>query len=289
MSIFASIDGVISPGHEARVSVLDNGFTFGDGVYETLRTYDRRPLLLGPHIARLRASADRLGITIPDGDGVLRERLGALLDRAGHKDSFIRIIVTRGVGDISYNFGRVKGPTVVMVVKPFETYPEGHYTEGIALVVVAVRRNHPLALDPAIKSCNLLNNILAVRETQARGAHEAILLNDRGEVAECASSNIFAVRGGRVVTPPLSAGILAGITRAAVMEVGREVGVEMIEETLSVADVSAADEVFITSSLKEAMPVRTIDGRTIGAGRPGPVTVKLLQAFRAALPRLCER
>jgi branched-chain amino acid aminotransferase len=288
MSIFASIDGVISPGHEARVSVLDNGFTFGDGVYETLRTYDRRPLLLGPHLVRLRESARRLGIDIPSGDGELRERLRALLDRAAHKDAFIRIIVTRGVGDISYNFGRVKGPTIVMVVKPFEKYPESHYTEGIALTVVAVRRNHPLALDPAIKSCNLLNNILAVRETQARGAHEAILLNERGEVAECASSNIFAVRGGAVLTPPLSAGILAGITRAVVLDIARDTGVPVREETLHVPDVVSSDEVFITSSLKEVTPVRTIDGTTIGAGRPGPVTVKLHQAFRAALPRLCE-
>jgi len=288
MSIFASIDGVISPGHEARISVLDNGFTFGDGVYETLRTYDRRPLLLGPHLARLRVSAGRLGIEIPASDAELRERLRALLERAGHNDSFIRLIVSRGVGDISYNFGRVKGPTIVMVVKPFEAYPESHYSEGIALVVVAVRRNHPLALDPAIKSCNLLNNILAVRETQARGAHEAILLNDHGDVAECASSNVFAVRGGSVLTPPLSAGILAGITRAAVIDIGREIGLEVREPTMTVSDLLGADEVFITSSLKEVTPVRTIDGRTIGAGRPGPVTQKLLQAFRAALPRLCD-
>jgi branched-chain amino acid aminotransferase len=288
MSIFASIDGVISPGHEARISVLDNGFTFGDGVYETLRTYDRRPLLLGPHLTRLRVSAGRLGIEIPQNEGELRERLRALLERAGHKDSFIRIIVTRGVGDISYNFGRVKGPTIVMVVKPFETYPESHYSEGIALVVVAVRRNHPLALDPAIKSCNLLNNILAVRETQARGAQEAILLNDHGDVAECASSNVFAVRGGSVVTPPLSAGILAGITRAAVIDIGREIGVDVRERTMAVSELLSADEVFITSSLKEVTPVRTVDGQTIGAGRPGPVTQKLLAAFRAALPRLCD-
>lgn len=288
MSLFASIDGVISPGHEARVSVLDNGFTFGDGVYETLRTYDRRPLLLGPHLARLRGSAGRLGIEIPTTDAELRDRLRALLDRAGHRDSFIRMIVTRGVGDISYNFGRVKGPTIVMVVKPFETYPESHYAEGIVLTVVGVRRNHPLALDPAIKSCNLLNNILAMRETQARGAHEAILLNDHGDVAECASSNIFAVRGGAVLTPPLSAGILAGITRAAVMDIGREIGVDMREQTLTVADLISASEVFITSSLKEVTPVRRIDSHTIGAGRPGPITQKLLHAFRAALPRLCD-
>jgi branched-chain amino acid aminotransferase len=288
MNMFASIDGVISPAGEARVSVLDNGFTFGDSVYETLRTYDRRPLLLGRHLARLRASAGRLGIDIPTSDAELRDRLRALLDRAGHRDSFIRMIATRGVGDISYNFARVKGPTLVMVVKPFEPYPESHYTEGIPLAIVSVRRNHPLALDPAIKSCNLLNNILAVREAQAQGAVEAILLNDAGAVAECASSNVFAVTGGRVVTPPLSAGILAGITREVVMAVAREVGTEIHEETLSVAALTGAEEVFITSSLKEVTPARTIDGRPVGRGRPGPVAQKLLQAFRAALPHLCQ-
>jgi branched-chain amino acid aminotransferase len=288
MSIFASIDGVISPAEQARVSVLDNGFTFGDGVYETLRTYDRRPLLLGRHLTRLRASAHRIGIEIPLADAELRERLRALLERAGHCDAFIRMVVSRGVGDISYHFDRVKGPTVVMVAKPFEPYPEAQYRDGIALVIVAVRRNHPLALDPAIKSCNLLNNILAMRETQARGAQEAILLNDRGEVAECASSNVFAVRAGRLVTPPLSAGILAGITREVVLDLARVLGLDAREDTLTVDALLSADEVFITSSLKEVTPVATIDARAIGSGRPGPITQKLGQAFRDALLRLCD-
>jgi branched-chain amino acid aminotransferase len=286
MSIFASINGTILPGGEAQISVLDNGFTFGDGVYETLRTYDGRPLRLDRHLVRLRGSAERIGITLPLSDEELTARLRALLDRAGHKDSFIRFIVTRGVGDISYNFGRVKGPTVVIVVKPFETYPETHYTEGITAVIVSVRRNHPSAVDPAIKSCNLLNNILAVREAQAKGAVEAIMLNHDGEVAECASSNIFAVRGSSIVTPPLSAGLLAGVTREIVLEVGRGIGLDMREETLSVPDLMSADEVFITSSLKEAAPVKSIDGKMIGGGRPGPVTRKIEDAFHAALPQL---
>jgi len=288
MTIFASIDGTIQPAEQARVSVLDNGFTFGDGVYETLRTYDGRPLLLGRHLERLRESAGRLGIEIPVVDAELRTRLRALLDRAGYPNAFIRMIVTRGVGDVSYNFDRVKGPTIVMVVKPFESYPASHYTDGLTLTVVAVRRNHPLALDPAIKSCNLLNNVLAVREAQARGAHEAILLNDRGEVAECASSNIFVVRQGALSTPPLDAGILAGITREALFEIGAAAGLPVAESPLAVEALLGADEVFITSSLKEVMPVKAVDARTIGSGRIGPVTAKMLSAFRAALPRLCD-
>jgi branched-chain amino acid aminotransferase len=151
-----------------------------------------------------------------------------------------------------------------------------------------VRRNHPASLDPAIKSCNLLNNILAVREAQEQGAFEALLLNHAGEVAECASSNVFAVRKGRAVTPPLSAGILPGITREVVLEVGRKAGLDMREETLMPADLYSADEVFITSSLKEATPVRAIDGLAIGTGRPGPVTQSVIQAFRAALPGLAD-
>lgn len=285
MSLFASIDGVISPAAEARVSVLDNGFTFGDSVYETLRTYDRRPLLLGKHLTRLRASAGRLGIDIPVPDAELRERLRALLDRAGHKDSFIRMIATRGVGDISYNFGRVKGPTIVMVVKPFEPYPASHYTDGIPLAVVSVRRNHPLALDPAIKSCNLLNNILAVREAQARGATEALLLNHAGEVAEGASTNVFVVRAGAVVTPPLDAGILAGITREVVLELGRGLGLPVREEPLPVADLLGTDEAFLTSSTRELVPVRTVDRRAIAGGKPGPITLRLLSAFREEAAR----
>lgn len=288
MSIFASINGEIVPGAEARVSVLDNGFTFGDSVYETLRTYSGRPFHLDRHLLRLRASAGRLGIDIDLDDAELRGRLMALLTRAGHADSFIRLIVTRGVGDISYHFDRVQGPTIVMVVKPFEEYPESHYTEGIALVIVSVRRNHPSALDPAIKSCNLLNNILAVREAQARGAIEAVMLNQSGDVAECASSNVFLVRGGELYTPRLDAGILAGITREVTLDVAQGAGLRCHEEVVSVSDLMRADEVFITSSLKETTPVKSIDGVPIGGGRPGPVTRRMLEAFREYIPRHCD-
>jgi branched-chain amino acid aminotransferase len=170
LAFFASVNGEIVPAEEARVSILDNGFTFGDSVYETLRTYGTRPFQLDRHLRRLRASAARLGIGVPLGDGELRARLDELLARAGNPESYIRLIVTRGEGDISYNFDRVKGPTVVMAVKPYHPYPEHHYRDGVEIIVSSIRRNHPQSLDPAIKSCNLLNNILAVREAKARGA-----------------------------------------------------------------------------------------------------------------------
>ncbi len=288
MGFLASINGRVVPAEEARVSVLDTGFTFGDGVYETLRTYDGRPLAYARHLRRLRASADRLGIVLDVSDDEMRRRLGELLARAGNPESFVRLIVTRGVGDCSYRFERVQGPTVVIFVRAHEPAAESTYTEGLDVALASVRRNHPQALDPAIKAINLLNNVLAVREAQARGAAEALLLNQQGELAEGASSNVFVVRAGRVSTPPLSAGILAGITRELVMEVAPDASLDVHEETLTLADLQRADEAFITSSLKEVAPIRRLDGQAIGAGRPGPLTLALLRAYRARIPAHCE-
>jgi len=281
MGFFASVNGVVTPAAEARVSVLDNGFTFGDSVYETLRTYGGRPFELGRHLARLRHSAERLGIAVPLPDDELAARLDAVLARAGNAESYIRLIVSRGVGDVSYRFDRVAGPTVVVVVKPYEPLPERYYTEGVDVIVSSVRRNHRQALDRGIKSCNLINNILAVREAQAKGALEPIMLNLDGDVAEGASCNVFLVKQGGLLTPPLDAGILPGVTRALVLELAREIGLSAREETLRVADLLAADEVFITSTLKEACPVRAVDGQPVGAVRPGPVTVQVLRAYRS--------
>jgi len=284
---FASVNGAVLPAEEARVSVLDTGFTFGDSVYETLRTYGGRPFHLDRHLHRLRASAGRLGIPVPEGDEPLARDVDAVLSRAGNPESYIRIMMTRGVGDVSYHFDRVQGPTRVVIVKPYEPLPEQCYREGVAVIVASVRRNSPRALDPAIKSGNLINNILAVREAQAAGAFEPILLNDEGEVAEGAGSNVFVVKGGAALTPPLAAGILPGVTRQLLLEIGAGLGISMREETVRVEDLRGADEAFITSTLKEAVPVRAVDGKPVGDGRPGPVTLRLLQAFRdyAARPR----
>jgi len=287
MGMFASINGRAVPPEEARVSVLDNGFTFGDSVYETLRTYGGRPFALERHLSRIRASAARLGIAIPQPDAELARWLDEVLACGANPESYIRFIVSRGVGDISYHFERVQGPTVVMVVKPYEPLPEACYREGVAVAISGIRRNSPLALDPAIKSCNLLNNVLAVREAQSRGALEALMLNERGELAEGASSNLFIVRAGTLLTPPLSAGILAGITRQVILELVPSLGVPAREETLRVPDLLAADEAFVTSTLKEAAPIRTVDDRPVGTGRPGPITLRLLAALREYAPRHC--
>jgi branched-chain amino acid aminotransferase len=280
MAFYASVNGEIAPAEQARVSVLDNGFTFGDGAYETLRTYGGRPFHLDRHLERLRRSAQRLAIPLP-AEGRIARDLDALLARAANPESYIRIIVTRGVGDVSYHFDRVQGPTVVMVVKPLPSYPASHYTEGIGVILSSIRRNHPRALDPGIKSNNLLNNILAMQEAQKKSAFEPILLNEIGEVAESASANVFLVKGGELITPPLDAGILPGVTRGLVLELARAGGITVREEPVAVKDLLAADEAFLTSTLKEVIPVATVDGAPLGPGRPGPVTLRLLKAFRA--------
>jgi branched-chain amino acid aminotransferase len=287
MGMFASVNGEVVPVEEARVSVLDNGFTFGDSAYETIRTYRGRPFEWGRHVRRLRASAGRLGFEIPLSDGQLLERLDAVLRRAANPESYIRLIVSRGVGDISYHFERVKGPTIVMVVKPHVEFPAAHYIDGVDVALVDVRRNHPRALDPAIKSSNLLNNVLAVREAQSRGAEEAVLLNQEGRLAEGASTNVFVVRGARLRTPPLDTGILAGITREVVLELAASLSIDAGEESLGAEDLRAADEAFLTSSTREIVPIRRVDGRPVGEGRPGPLTRRLLEAFRAYAPLHC--
>ena len=286
MGFFASVDGVITPAHEARVSVLDNGFTFGDAVYETLRTYGGRPFHLDRHLRRLRSSAGRVRIAIAEEDAPLARRLDALLERAANEESYIRIIVSRGVGELSYRFDRVTGPTIVMVVKPYEPLPDPCYAAGVRVILSSLRRNSPRALDPAIKSCNLLNNILAVQEAQAKGAMEPILLNDTGEVAEGAGSNVFHVKDGTLYTPPLDAGILPGVTRALVLDLCPALGLDAVEEPVAVKDLLAADEAFLTSTLKEVLPIATIDGVPVGQGGPGPVTLRLLEAFREYASRV---
>lgn len=288
MGSFASVNGHVTPLEEARVSVLDNGFVFGDSVYEVVRTYGRRPFECGRHFRRLRASADRLGIAVPSSDDELLGQIRALLERAGEGESYVRIVVTRGVGTSSYDFDAVAGPTIVMIQKGLAPVSEENYTNGIRVSAVDVRRNHPRSLDPAMKSSNLLNNIQALRQAQAQGAEEAVLLNLDGFVAEGASTNVFMVEGGAVRTPPLSAGILPGITRQVVIELAAAAGLPLTEENLKLEDLLGADEAFLSSTTREVMPIRQVDDAAIADGRPGPLTLRLLEAFRAYAPAHCD-
>jgi branched-chain amino acid aminotransferase len=288
MESFASVNGEIVPLEKARVPVLDNGFLFGDSVYEVLRTYRGRPFESGRHFRRMRASAERLGISVPLSNDALLDRVRALLERAGDLESYIRIVVTRGVGTSSYDFDAVEGPTVVMIQKELRPPTPRHYTHGIHVSAVDVRRNHARSLDPAIKSSNLLNNILALREAHRRGAEEPVLLNHEGQVAEGASTNVFVVRDGTLVTPPLWAGILGGITREVVLELAATHQIPAREDALELRALFDADEAFLSSTTREVMPIRQVDDQVIGDGHPGPVTRQLMDAFRAYAPAHCD-
>ena len=286
MGFAVSIDGRVGSPEQVTLKVTDNGFVFGDSAYETLRTYGGRPFELDRHLLRLRRSIHLLGFTLQTGNDEIKARIDACLSFAGNAESYLRVIVSRGEGDMSYRFERIHEPTIVIYVKPLEPQSEALYERGSSVVIVSIRRNPIESLNPAMKASNLLNNALASREAYARGAFEAILLNTRGEVAEAAGSNVFMVKGGRLLTPPLSAGILEGITRGITLEIAAATGVLYEERVLFPEDLRAAAEVFLTSSLKEIAPVTTLDGAMVGDGKPGPVTKALLAAYRARIGAL---
>jgi branched-chain amino acid aminotransferase len=280
-----NIDGRLHEEAEATVSVFDHGFLFGEGVYEVLRTYDQRPFLFAEHMARLKASAGRIALTCPVTDADMLSRVRDTIASARlDGEAYIRILLTRGVGDIVYDPAACPVPTVVIIVKAHREPPAAAFDEGVQLALVSVMRNHPDSVSPAVKSNNLLNNALAMQEAQARGGFEALMRNHRGELCECAQSNVFLVRDGALFTPPPEAGLLVGITRAFVIDLARQEGLAVHEPALYEADLDTADEAFITSTTREIVPVVAVDDRRIGAGAPGPITRRLMEAFRAAVP-----
>jgi len=283
--IAVNIDGRLHGERDAMVSVFDHGFLFGEGVYEVLRTYDQRPFLFPEHMARLRASAQRIALDCPVSDAEMLERVRATIAAADLPgDAYVRILLTRGVGDLVYDPRACPTPGLVVIVKPHTEPPAEVFTHGVRLALVSVVRNLPQSVNPAIKSNNLLNNALAMQEAYTRGGFEALMKNHRGELCECAQSNVFLIRDGVLRTPPADAGLLVGITRGFVFEVAAAAGVEVREEALYEDDLAGADEAFITSTTREIVPVVAVDAQTIGAGRPGPVTARLSEAFRAAVP-----
>ena len=277
-----NVNGKIGDAETAVVPVFDHGFLFGEGVYETLRTYNRRPFLLDRHFRRLRASAAAIGLEVPLTDDQLASRIDATAAAADvDGERYIRLLVTRGVGELSYDPRACGEPTVVIIVKAHAETPPDVQARGIDIIVSSVMRNHPAAVDPRIKSNNLLNNALAMQEALRRGAGEALMRNHRGEFSECSQSNFFLVRGGEALTPPLEAGLLEGVTRNFLFEVARAVEVPARYAVLGDADLAAADEMFITSTTREVLPVTAVDGRPVGSGAPGPVTRALADGFRA--------
>ncbi len=276
-----NVNGVVTSGDRAVVSVFDHGFLYGDGVYETLRTYNRRPFLPDRHLARLRASAARLSLEVPPADAELESRMHDTM-RGVHPrgEVILRMLVTRGVGDLGYDPAVCRTPTVVIIARPHRESPDWVQRDGVRLVVASILRNHPRSVDPVIKSNNLLNNVLAMQEAVCDGAYEALLLNHRGELAECSQSNVFVVRDGAVLTPPLDAGLLEGVTRNLLFEVGADLGVPVRDAVLRPSDLPRVDEMFITGTTREVVPVVGVGAQTIGSGAPGPVTRRLLARLR---------
>ncbi len=276
-----NVNGVVTSGDRAVVSVFDHGFLYGDGVYETLRTYNRRPFLADRHLARLRASAARLSLDVPPANEELESRMQDTMRGVHpHGEVTLRMLVTRGVGDLGYDPAVCRTPTVVIIVRPHRESPDWVHRDGVRVVVASVVRNHPRSVDPVIKSNNLLNNVLAMQEAVREGAHEAILLNHQGELAECSQSNLFVVRDGVVLTPPLDAGLLEGVTRNLIVEVGADIGLPVREAVLRESDLPVVDEMFLTSTTREVVPVVRVGNQAIGSGAPGPVARRLLASLR---------
>ena len=275
------VNGRITPAQEAVIPVYDHGFVYGEGVYETLRTYGRVPFLLDRHSGRLRASAARLALPVPFTDPELAGWIDRTVEAAAvPAEAYIRVLLTRGVGELTYDLDATPTPSLVIIVKPLDEPPAHVAEQGIRLSLVRILRNHPGSVDPIIKSNNLLNNAMAMQEAKRHGAEEALMCNYRGELSECSQSNFFLVRQGAVLTPPTAAGLLEGITRAFVFELGEAEGIPVRSETLLPADLASADEAFITSTTRELSPVVRIDDQVIGDGAPGPITRRLLAAFR---------
>ena len=275
------VNGRIMPAEHAVVPVYDHGFLYGEGVYETLRTYHKAPFLFDRHTRRLRASADRLRLAVPFDDLQLAGWIADTVAAAPEiGEAYIRILLTRGVGELTYDIDATPAPSLVIIVKPIEEPSERVDREGVRISLVPILRNHPGSVNPIIKSNNLLNNAIAMQQANQRTAEEGLMCNYRGELAECSQSNFFLVRGGSVLTPPSDAGLLEGITRAFIFELGGDEGVEVREATLYPEDLESADEAFITSTTRELSPVVRIDDRVIGAGTPGPITQRLLTAYR---------
>jgi branched-chain amino acid aminotransferase len=278
MKIF--FDGKFVDESEAKVSVFDHGLLYGDGVFEGIRLYDGNVFRLEEHLERLEYSAKAILLTLPLTRAQLREATCETCRVNGLRDAYIRLVVTRGVGDLGLAPWSCAKPTVFIIAGKISIYPQEHYDNGLAIVTVPTRRINPSALPPTVKSLNYLNNILGKIEARQAGALEAIMLNDQGFVAECTADNVFTIHKGAIYTPSASNGALKGITRGAIFDIAGELGVPIHEGNLTRYDVWCADECFLTGTGAEVIPVVKLDGREIGTGKPGPITARVLAAFR---------
>ncbi len=279
MSRQVYINGELLPQEKATVSVFDHGLLYGDGVFEGLRAYGGKIFRLEQHVRRLYESAKAICLEIPLSEAQMCQAHNETIAANDIQDGYIRSIVTRGSGTLGLDPNRCSNPQVIIIADAITLYPDELYEQGLEIITASTIRNHPAALSPRIKSLNYLNNILAKMEGLQAGCVEALMLNHKGEIAECTGDNIFLVRDGVLMTPPMDAGILGGVTRDAVVELATEAGIEVQKVTLTRHDLFIADECFLTGTAAEVIPVVKVDDRTIGSGKPGPVTLDLKERF----------
>jgi len=271
---------------DPHISVFDHGFLFGDSVYEVIATHNSKPIFLEAHLNRLTNSANGISLAIPYDQKWFVREVTRTLEAAGNEESYIRIIVTRGVGDIDIDPSSCQNPNVLIYVAPSKEYSPEYYSRGINVALVSIKRNPKEALNPGIKTGNYLNNVLAIMEANKLGAKDALMLSPAGYLTECTTSNIFLIQGERVLTPSIDCGILPGITRDTVIQLAKENGLPVEEGQWPPETLEKADEIFITGTLKKIMPVTQLDGHAIGNGKPGPVTQKLMRLYEECLQSL---
>jgi len=280
MGLMIYLNGKFVPEEEAKISVFDHGLLYGDGVFEGVRSYNGRIFKLTEHIKRLYDSAKAIMLEIPLESAELEKVVIQTVKINNLKDSYIRIVVTRGIGDLGLDPRKCKVPTVFVIASKIQLYPTSFYEKGLNIITVATRRNFPEAINPNIKSLNYLNNILAKIEANNAGAVEALILNQEGYVSECTGENIFIVKNNSLITPPTYAGVLEGITRNTIISIGKKINLEVKEINLTRYDLYISDECFLTGTAAEIIPVTYIDGRKIGTGKPGEITDKIKKEFK---------
>ncbi len=274
------MNGRLVPKEEATVSVFDHGLLYGDGVFEGIRFYNGRVFRLDDHIDRLYRSSRAILLDIPMDRDAMSLAVLETIRANSMTDGYVRLVVTRGEGSLGLSPRSCPRPTVFIIAAGISLYPEEMYRDGLKLVTCATRRIAHGALSPMVKSLNYLNNIMAKIEAEEAGAGEGLMLNEQGFVAECTGDNVFIVRDGRIITPPISAGTLAGVTRAVVFDLAREAGIEIREQDMTRYDIYTADECFLTGTAAELIPVVELDARKVHDGKPGPVTKHLTGLFR---------
>jgi branched-chain amino acid aminotransferase len=280
MSLKIYISGKFYDKEDAKISVYDHGLLYGDGVFEGLRSYGGKVFRLQEHLRRLYESAKAIWLTIPISIEEMAKAVNETLKLNNLVDAYIRLVVTRGAGSLGLDPNRTSDPQIIIIADKITLYPPEFYEKGLSIITASTIRNHPAALSPRIKSLNYLNNILAKIEGLQAGCIEALMLNSKGEVAECTGDNIFLVRRKELLTPPNDAGILEGVTREAVIELARAAGITVREIPLTKHDVYVADECFLTGTAAEVIPVVKVDSRVIGNGEPGPTTRDLIAKFK---------